>query len=77
MVKAKRRYVCQSCGSLATRWQGQCADCLAWNTLAEDASAGIDIPVAGLYQARTKEEGIALGIRYLSVAEVQAAWGAV
>ncbi|MEQ1542766.1 MAG: DNA repair protein RadA [Novosphingobium sp.] len=37
MAKPKRRYVCQACGSVATRWQGQCADCGEWNTLAEDA----------------------------------------
>ena len=37
MAKAKRKYVCQACGSVSTRWQGQCADCLEWNTLAEEA----------------------------------------
>ena len=37
MAKPKRRYVCQACGSLAQRWQGQCADCGEWNTLAEEA----------------------------------------
>lgn len=36
MVKPKRRYVCQACGSVSNRWQGQCADCSEWNTLAED-----------------------------------------
>lgn len=38
MVKLKRRYVCQACGSLATRWQGQCDDCGEWNTLVEEAA---------------------------------------
>ncbi|RZV50650.1 MAG: hypothetical protein EX258_05055 [Sphingomonadaceae bacterium] len=38
MAKPKKRYVCQACGSIATRWQGQCADCAEWNTLVEDAS---------------------------------------
>jgi len=37
MAKPKRRYVCQACGSIATRWQGQCADCAEWNTLVEEA----------------------------------------
>lgn len=37
MAKPKRRYVCQACGSIAQRWQGQCADCGEWNTLAEEA----------------------------------------
>jgi len=37
MAKPKRRYVCSACGSLTSRWQGQCADCGEWNTLTEDA----------------------------------------
>jgi DNA repair protein RadA/Sms len=37
MAKPKRRYVCTECGSVATRWQGQCVDCSQWNTLVEDA----------------------------------------
>lgn len=32
--------------------------------IVEDASAGIDIPAAGLYQSKTRDEGIALGIEY-------------
>jgi len=38
MAKPKRRYVCQACGSVTHRWQGQCADCAEWNTLAEEAA---------------------------------------
>ena len=38
MAKAKRQYVCQNCGSVSYRWQGQCADCGEWNTLIEEAS---------------------------------------
>ena len=41
MLKAKRRYICQACGSVAHRWQGQCADCSEWNTLAEEAPATV------------------------------------
>jgi len=36
MAKTKRRYICQACGSVSHRWQGQCPDCAEWNTLAED-----------------------------------------
>ena len=39
MAKPKKRYVCQACGSVAHRWQGQCGDCREWNTLVEDAPA--------------------------------------
>ena len=41
MLKAKRRYICQACGSVAHRWQGQCADCSEWNTLAEEVPATV------------------------------------
>lgn len=41
--------------------------------LAEDAAAGIDVPAAGLFQARAKAEGQSLGIRYATVAEVSEA----
>ncbi|MFO0796622.1 MAG: isochorismatase family protein [Gemmataceae bacterium] len=44
--------------------------------LVEDASAGIDVPAAGLYQAAAKAEGKALGVRYATVAEVAAAQAA-
>lgn len=42
--------------------------------MAEDASAGIDVPVAGLLQANAKAEGQALGLRYCTVADVVAAF---
>jgi DNA repair protein RadA/Sms len=41
MAKPKRKYVCQACGSVANRWQGQCDDCSEWNTLAEEAGATV------------------------------------
>jgi DNA repair protein RadA/Sms len=37
MAKLKKKFVCQACGSVAPRWQGQCDDCNEWNTLAEEA----------------------------------------
>ncbi len=41
--------------------------------LVEDASAGIDVPAGGLYQQRTREEGLRLGIEYTRVADVLSA----
>src|SRR5690606_34141511 len=35
MAKAKTAYVCEACGAQSAKWQGQCADCGAWNTLVE------------------------------------------
>jgi nicotinamidase/pyrazinamidase len=38
--------------------------------LVEDASAGIDVPAARLWQDKTRAEGHRLGIRYVTTAEV-------
>ncbi|PHS61521.1 MAG: DNA repair protein RadA [Thalassobium sp.] len=35
MAKKKTAYVCNDCGSKHSKWQGQCTDCGAWNTLQE------------------------------------------
>ena len=35
MARPESRYVCQSCGASTLRWEGQCRDCGAWNTLVE------------------------------------------
>jgi len=35
MAKAKTAYVCADCGAEYSKWQGQCAECLAWNTLSQ------------------------------------------
>ena len=35
MAKKKTAYVCTDCGSDHSKWQGQCSDCGAWNTLQE------------------------------------------
>jgi DNA repair protein RadA/Sms len=37
MAKLLKTYVCQSCGSASSKWQGQCADCGSWNTMVEEA----------------------------------------
>jgi nicotinamidase/pyrazinamidase len=38
--------------------------------LVEDASAGIDVPAAGLFQDQTREQGVSQGIEYVTVAQV-------
>ncbi len=37
MAKVKSIYICQSCGGVSAKWQGQCPNCDAWNTLEETA----------------------------------------
>lgn len=35
MAKSRTAYVCNDCGADYSKWQGQCSECLAWNTLSE------------------------------------------
>lgn len=35
MARTKTTYVCSDCGATTPKWQGQCPDCEAWNTLNE------------------------------------------
>jgi DNA repair protein RadA/Sms len=35
MAKPRTAHVCSDCGASYNKWQGQCGDCGAWNTLAE------------------------------------------
>lgn len=37
MAKVKSVFVCQSCGAALSKWQGQCPDCAAWNSIVEQA----------------------------------------
>ena len=34
-AKVKSVYVCQSCGGMSAKWQGQCPNCEAWNSMEE------------------------------------------
>src|ERR1700761_7949476 len=36
MARDVANFVCQSCGSVHTKWSGQCAGCQAWNTLVQE-----------------------------------------
>lgn len=38
MAKAQKSYVCNSCGSVSTRWAGKCDACGEWNTITEEIS---------------------------------------
>ena len=35
MAKSKTAFVCNDCGADFPKWQGQCGECQAWNTLSE------------------------------------------
>ncbi|OQX01198.1 MAG: DNA repair protein RadA, partial [Thiothrix lacustris] len=49
MSKAKLQYHCSACGSLHSKWSGQCSDCGAWNTLEES----LNIPTSKQATERT------------------------
>ena len=36
MARSNKQYICQSCGSVYTKWIGKCEQCNEWNTLIED-----------------------------------------
>ena len=38
MAKARPIYTCGNCGGQQPKWQGQCPDCGAWNTLTESVA---------------------------------------
>ena len=51
MARAQSIYVCNECGGQATKWQGQCPHCSAWNSLAETA---VDKPAQRRYAGDAK-----------------------
>ena len=53
MAKASIQYICQNCGAVYPRWQGQCDSCKAWNTIQDEPAP----------QAPPLGKGIAAGAR--------------
>jgi len=53
VAKAKTAYVCSECGADFNKWQGQCGECGAWNTLSEiviePAAAAAKLQTRGSY----------------------------
>src|SRR3569833_193499 len=39
MARPLKRFVCQSCGAVTSKWSGRCESCGEWNTIAEEAGA--------------------------------------
>ncbi|MDP1700841.1 MAG: DNA repair protein RadA [Aestuariivirga sp.] len=44
MAKSASNFVCQSCGSTASKWSGRCDNCGEWNTIVEEKTSA---PVSG------------------------------
>ena len=51
--KARTVYVCSACGNGSAKWQGQCPDCGAWNTL---SAMSVARPATGRARAAQPQE---------------------
>ncbi|MFM9154892.1 MAG: ATPase domain-containing protein, partial [Polynucleobacter victoriensis] len=51
MAKIKSVYVCQACGGMSAKWQGQCPNCEAWNSMEETVE---DKPSTNRFQSLAK-----------------------
>ncbi|MFK7828861.1 MAG: DNA repair protein RadA [Congregibacter sp.] len=78
MAKAKTAFVCGDCGSDYHKWQGQCSDCGAWNTLSEirlGSAAGVARSSGGGASGRKRgfagELAPARTLKDIDVSEVQ------
>lgn len=49
MSKSKVAFTCTECGAISPKWNGQCGDCEAWNSLTETV---ITKPLSGLTPAQ-------------------------
>ena len=73
MAKQKTAFVCNECGSDYSKWQGQCSDCGAWNTLAEiklGPARGSGRAGAGVTASRAGFAGALEGARVLEDIDV-------
>ena len=55
--KVKTRYQCSDCGAITLKWTGQCADCNAWNTLAE-VTLEQKTPLAERFQGHGSDQAV-------------------
>ena len=68
-ARPKTAYVCSDCGATTGKWQGQCADCGAWNTLSE---VTLDVAGGGPPGRRTSWTGATDGAQVASLRDVPA-----
>jgi DNA repair protein RadA/Sms len=59
VARPQKRYVCQACGSVASKWAGQCDDCLEWNTFVEDAG-GVVTPFSAKHNLQNGGRAVQL-----------------
>ena len=64
MAKSTKTYLCSACGASTPKWQGQCPDCGAWNTLEESTLATTGRAVSGRAATRLSAAAEDAGKRY-------------
>jgi DNA repair protein RadA/Sms len=69
MAKARTNYVCSDCGSVASRWLGQCGDCKAWNTLVETV---VESPGVNRMSQAAQHKSLAQTAPVLSLKDIEA-----
>ncbi len=57
MAKTRTQYVCQTCGHVTARWQGQCQECGTWGSYAEEVVAPAVAPKATAARAAATARG--------------------
>lgn len=54
-TQSKTAFVCSDCGSEYSKWQGQCSDCHAWNTVTEFKVPKLSAATSGGYAGTISE----------------------
>lgn len=54
MAKNKTQYICNDCGAISPKWQGQCSACNAWNSLEESIQVTESNRFSGITKASPK-----------------------
>ncbi len=57
MSKERTQFVCRDCGSVASKWAGQCLDCKAWNSIEEMVVEKTPTRLSG-YSGTAGNEGV-------------------
>lgn len=63
MARADSSFVCQSCGSVQSKWAGRCEACGSWNTMVEEAASA---PL-GTQATNPRRKGRAAGLELVDL----------
>ena len=46
MARPLKRFACQACGAITSKWSGRCESCGEWNSIAEEAAPAVSTRTA-------------------------------